>query len=124
MEKQNLEDDERRQRLKDIRLSKKIKQKDFGKKLGLSLSQISSYETGHRKIPQRTINDICREFNVNEQWLLHGEGEMFVDITEDLETSEEIKTMIKKIFALEDEDREAIEKIIDNAYLKIKNEEL
>ncbi|EQK24835.1 hypothetical protein QUY_0981 [Clostridioides difficile P71] len=49
---------------------------------------------------------------------------MFVDITEDLETSEEIKTMIKKIFALEDEDREAIEKIIDNAYLKIKNEEL
>ncbi len=95
MEKQNLEDNERRQRLKDIRLSKKLKQKILAK-LGLSLSQISSYETGHRKIPQRTINDICREFNVNEQWLLHGEGEMFVDITEDLETSEEIKTMIKR----------------------------
>ncbi len=31
MEKQNLEDNERRQRLKDIRLSKKLKQKDFGK---------------------------------------------------------------------------------------------
>lgn len=124
MEEQNLGNEEIQQRLKDIRIAKKLTQKNFGKRLGLSLSQISSYETGHRKITQRTINDICREFDVNEKWLLEGKGNMFIDLTEDLETSEEIKVMLRKMLALQEEDREAIEKIIDNAYLKIQNEKL
>ena len=38
---------------------------------------ISLIETGGRIPSERTILDICREFNVNEYWLRTGEGEMF-----------------------------------------------
>ncbi len=33
----------------------------------------------------RTIADICREFNVNEHWLRTGEGEMFSTLSRDEE---------------------------------------
>lgn len=39
-------------------------------------------EKGERAPSDRTIMDICREFNVNEHWLRTGEGEMY-DIPED-----------------------------------------
>ena len=32
----------------------------------------------HLRIPNRTLYDICREFNVNEHWLRTGEDEMFI----------------------------------------------
>jgi hypothetical protein len=34
-------------------------------------------ELGKRKANDRIIKLICTSFNVNEQWLRHGEGEMF-----------------------------------------------
>ena len=49
----------------------------FSQKIGLTQAYISALSIG-RKIPSdRTIADICREFNVNETWLRTGEGEMF-----------------------------------------------
>lgn len=34
---------------------------------------------------ERTILDICREFNVSERWLRTGEGEMFVQLSREEE---------------------------------------
>ena len=42
-------------------------------------------EKGDRVPSGRTIADICREFNVNEDWLRTGEGSMFVESNEDEE---------------------------------------
>ena len=42
-------------------------------------------EKGDRVPSGRTIADICREFNVNEDWLRTGEGSMFVEPDEDEE---------------------------------------
>lgn len=42
------------------------------------LSQICS---GAKAPSDRTIIDICREFNVSERWLRTGEGEMFLELS-------------------------------------------
>ena len=49
----------------------------FAKALNLSQPFVSQICTGYSQPSERTILDICREFNVNETWLRTGEGEMF-----------------------------------------------
>lgn len=65
-------------RIKALRKNLNLNQGEFADKLKLSRSHISSLENGVREITERIVFDICREFNVNEEWLRTGEGEMFV----------------------------------------------
>lgn len=53
-------------------------QADFAIRLNLTRAAICNYESGTRTLSDRTIADICREFNVNEIWLRTGEGDIFV----------------------------------------------
>lgn len=64
-------------RIIEIRKTFELSQEQFANKLGLSRSFINQFETGKKNISDRTIADICREFNVNETWLRTGDGEMF-----------------------------------------------
>ena len=64
-------------RIKEIRKILKLNQADFAEKIGLARATIAAYETGNSIPSDRTINDICREFNLQEQWLRTGEGPMF-----------------------------------------------
>lgn len=50
----------------------------FGQRIGLTQSYVSRLALGVSVPSDRTIADICREFNVSETWLRTGEGEMFV----------------------------------------------
>lgn len=64
-------------RLKEIRLSLKLSQEEFGNHIGIeSRAHISALEKGNRNITDRIIKDVCREFNINEEWLRFGTGEM------------------------------------------------
>ena len=54
-----------------------MSQKAFGDAIGLAQRSISNIESGTIEITQRNIDAICRVFNVNEEWLRTGEGEMF-----------------------------------------------
>lgn len=56
----------------------KIKKVDFAKRLNISQSFVSDMCSGKGRPSDRTIIDICREFDVRESWLRTGEGEMFV----------------------------------------------
>ncbi len=56
-------------------------QDDFSSKLGLSRNFIAQLETGAKVPSERTIKDICREYNVNENWLRTGEGEIFIELS-------------------------------------------
>lgn len=67
------------ERIKEIRKKLDKTQEEFASKLGLSRNFITQIETGAKKPSDRTISDICREFNVNETWLRTGEGEMFLN---------------------------------------------
>jgi len=53
----------------------------FGSRIGLTRSAISKIESGSSNPSEQTILSICREFNVNEEWLRTGEGEMFKELT-------------------------------------------
>jgi len=66
------------ERLKSLRKSLGLNQKEMGHRLKLSQTHISSLENGAREVTDRIISDICRVFNVNENWLHTGEGDMFI----------------------------------------------
>ena len=57
-----------------------MNQSDFGDKIGIGQAGVSAIEKGIRNITDRNIQLICEKFNVNEEWLRTGEGEMFVPL--------------------------------------------
>lgn len=65
-------------RIKTLRNELNLNQEDFGKRINLSKFAISNYENGRTGIPDRVINDICREYSVNEEWLRDENGDMFI----------------------------------------------
>ena len=75
--------DKMNERLKVIRKELSLSQEAFGKKLGVTGAGISRIESGVRSLTEQMILAICREFNVREEWLRNGSGEMFLDFTED-----------------------------------------
>ena len=51
-------------------------QEKFASRLGLSRNFINQFENRKKNISDRTISDICKEFNISEEWLRYGTGEM------------------------------------------------
>lgn len=64
-------------RIKEIRKKLNLTQEAFSSKIDLSRNFIAQVESGAKFPSDRTIKDICRVFNVNEEWLRTGIGEMF-----------------------------------------------
>lgn len=106
---------ELKDRIKFVRTSKNLSQDEFGRIINLSRSQIAGYETGAKNVTDRAINDICREFKINEEWLRNGEGEMEAKMTSDEEF-----TFLVGAFAAEGND---FKKRIIKAMLEIENKD-
>ena len=60
---------------------------DFGKKIGISDSNVRNIETGRVNATDRVISDICTEFSVNEDWLRNGGSDenIFIKLSPDEE---------------------------------------
>lgn len=67
------------ERVKEVRLHFNLTQIQFGKRTCMSQGQLTSVETGKRNVTDRTIKMICSEFNVSEDWLRCGTGDMIVE---------------------------------------------
>ena len=67
------------QRIRLVRHTLTLSQVQFSKVIPISSSYIAGMELGKRKVNDRIVKLICTSFNVNEQWLRHGEGDMFSD---------------------------------------------
>ena len=65
------------ERIKEIRKSVGLSQKEFGVRIGVSDTDISIIEHGERNPSKQTIKLICKEFKINQNWLKSGIGEMF-----------------------------------------------
>lgn len=73
------------ERVKELRTALGLSAEKFGGKIGVTRSAISKMELGVCNISEQSIISICREFNVNEEWLRNGTGEMFNDLSQDEE---------------------------------------
>ena len=60
-----------------------ISQDRFADIIGTSGAAISRYESSDRAIPNSIILSICREFNVNREWLEEGKGKPFCESKSD-----------------------------------------
>ena len=64
-------------RIKLIRQNAGLTQQEFAKRIGVSRNTIATYETSGRNPIDAIVRAMCREFNVNEEWLRTGIGEMY-----------------------------------------------
>ena len=110
----------------DINLS----QEEFGKRVGVKGNTIGNYELGLRNPSEAVIFSICREFNVNENWLRTGEGKMFVEMSYDDEIAQFVgqvmgeeddsfkKRLISGLAALDDNGWKVLEDFLDSIQTK------
>lgn len=101
-----------------------LSQEAFGKKIGVTGAAISRLESGDRNITDQMIYAICREFGVSEGWLRTGEGEMFIQLSDDADyikvmteiqvsDDEFIKSLLFSYWNLSSNEKAAIHKLVD-----------
>lgn len=114
-----------RDRIKILREKLGLSQEKFGEKIGVKRATICNYEKKERNISEQAIKSICREFNVNKEWLLYGKEPMINQLSEDEELSNYVselindgdqtkKDLILTILKLDEEDWNVIKKIINS----------
>lgn len=112
-------------RLKELRKTLNLTQKEFGARIGLKTSSYSDIENGRLLPTERNISLICSAFNVNEEWLRTGKGDMFTPSTFDDELmaycadickgdDEFIKNYIVSYMKLTDEQKAFMRKLVRN----------
>jgi len=112
-------------RIEEIRKYYGLARAGFGERLGVSGDVINNLERGRVEVKDHIFKLICREFNVNEEWLRTGEGEMFkpktvkeelVELTDKLlsEESTSFKNrLVSALARLSEEQWDLLEGIID-----------
>ena len=112
------------ERLKKLRKTLDLTQQEFANKIGIARGDIGAYEVGKNAPSDAVISLICKQFNVDENWLRTGEGEMFIKQTRDEQIASFIGTIqsneddsFKKRFvsmlsALDESDWEVLEKMV------------
>lgn len=115
-----------KERLRQLRKALDITQQEFADRIGIKRNSYANYETGRNTPIDAIILSICREFNVNEEWLRTGEGEIFEELTEqqkilkytalllkdkDSAIANAIQTLIVTYEQLDDASKATLEKI-------------
>lgn len=84
------------ERVKEIRKSLEMTMEQFGSRLGVTKVAISRIEKGERNLTEQMSRAICREFNINEEWLKTGEGEMYQQLSEDEEIAGIVSDLLEE----------------------------
>lgn len=121
-------------RIKMIRQNEGLTQSQFADKIGLSRNYVAMIEIGQRDPSDRTISDICRIFDIQEDWLRHGlepmraakshEEEIADLVGSALTGSNEFKrAVIKMICSRTDEELKTLEAALLAVYEGIKKDQ-
>lgn len=114
-----------KERLKKLRKTLDLTQQEFADKLKVSRNTIGGYEVGKSNPSDAAVNNICNIFNVNEDWLRTGNGEMFIELTRDEQIERFVgdtlkseddsfkKKFISMLAALDESDWEVLQKMVE-----------
>lgn len=95
------------ERVKEVRKALGLTLDKFGEKVGVKKQTVSRIENGVNNVTDQMVLSICREFNVNYDFLMNGKGEMFDDLPQ---------TVLDELCAqydLDDLDRTLVEMYIE-----------
>lgn len=124
-------------RLKELRSKLGLSQATFAERIGIKQTSYSDIETGRRELTERNLNLICREFNVDENWLRTGEGDNIFKLGLDEDTVlveqflneydnplfSEIKSLVFNIMKVYNQLDPKSQQVIDDFIIKLKNEQ-
>jgi len=88
-----------KERVKAIRIALDMSMESFGARLGVTRATISRIESGVNNVTPQMLISICREFNVNKEYLETGSGDMFVKVSDD----EQLAKLLGAVFTDGDE---------------------
>lgn len=112
------------ERIKSVRVMHGLNQTDFAKRLSISRSAVCKIESGENSPSDQTINLICKEFDINEEWLRTGNGKPYVERTKKEQIAKMLDNVLKgsdtnfkfrlisALAELDDTDWDSLEKII------------
>lgn len=118
------------ERVKEIRTALSLTLEKFGENLGVGKTAISKIEKNERSLTDQMAKSICREYNVNENWLRTGEGDMFIKMTRNNEISQFVgqlmtteddsfkKRLISALAALDENGWDILEQFLDSIQKK------
>lgn len=118
------------ERLKKLRKELDMTQQEFADKIGIKRNTMATYESGRNEPIDAVISLICTKYNVNENWLRTGEGEMFVEMSYDDEIAQFVgqvmgeeddsfkKRLISGLAALDDNGWKVLEDFLDSIQTK------
>lgn len=124
-----------KERIRDLRKNHlKLTQQAFADQLGLSQNFVWQIEKGERTPSDRTISDICRIFDIQEDWLRYGlepmraaksREEEIADLVGSALTgsSEFKKSVIRMICSRTDEELKSLEAALQAVYDGIKKDQ-
>lgn len=108
------------ERLKELRKALGLSGEKFGESLGITRFAISQIETGKNKLTDQMVKLICLAYNVREEWLRTGKGEMFrvtqagflSDLTKELNLSSFDVAFLESYISLTADERAVIKEFI------------
>lgn len=100
------------ERIRTVRKNQEKTQKEFAEAIGMTQTSLSMIETGKIGVSNKTVKVICTTYNINEEWLRTGCGEMhmqsprekeFLEIFRSLapETQQYILSTVKGLLVLQ-----------------------
>lgn len=83
------------ERIKKVRKELDLTQQEFCDRIGLKRNSISLVESDKRNPSNQLLLAVCREFNVSEEWLRTGDGDMFIQQSKE----DELKTAVDSLLS-------------------------
>jgi transcriptional regulator with XRE-family HTH domain len=103
------------ERLRIVRKKLGITQAEFARRIGLTQTSMSMIQSGKSNLTGKNIKLICVIYNISEDWLLNGTGNMFVS------SSPYEKEMLEIFRKLDDTDQEFLLETTKNLLKRQKN---